>query len=339
MQYNEDKNQAGEYLRLSLGFMAKYNLPADPACYSVWYQYIAGKNPHLKAAIDYFLDNEQPINVKTIKKLYRDYILERDRTITENLLHELRIVINGISSYTIDTTGDIAGNGERLQTLVRELEEDEDMDGLTRTMDKIVQEAKSLLQTGKSFHGQMTSSSQELAALKKKLDKSKKDAETDALTGLLNRRGFENRLHPLLKDPLSCFCLIMIDIDHFKRVNDTYGHLVGDSILKALANLLKQQTKGQDFLARFGGEEFILLLPGTRLDQAGIVAEDIRKKLASQEWKHRKTGQSMGKITISLGVSQYRPNESEETLIHRVDTALYAAKRGGRNRVVTEEIL
>ena len=339
MLYNEDKNQAGEYLRLSLGFIAKYNLPADPACYSVWYEYLAGKNPHLKTAVDYFINNKQPITGQAIKKLYKDHILEKDRTITENLLHELRLVINGISSYAIDTTGDIAGNGERLQALIRELEEPKDMDSLTRTMDKIIQEAKALVQTGKSFQGRMTSSSQELAALRKKLDMSKKDAETDALTGLLNRRGFEKRLHPLLKDAQSCFCLIMIDIDHFKRVNDTFGHLVGDSILKALASLLKQQTKDTDCLARFGGEEFIILLPETRLEQAGNVAEDIRKKLAAQEWKQRKTGQSMGKITISLGVSQYRPNESEATLIHRVDTALYAAKRNGRNRVVTEEML
>ncbi len=339
MLYSEDKDQAGEYLRLSLGFIAKYNLPADPACYSVWYQYIAGKNPHLKAAIDHFINSKLPITVKTIKKLYKDHILEKDRTITENLLHELRLVINGISRYAIDTTGDITGNGKRLQALVQELEEDEDMDSLSRTMDKIIHEAKDLVQTGKSFQGRMTSSSQELAILRKKLDMSKRDAETDALTGLLNRRGFEKRLHPLLKDPGSCFCLVMIDIDHFKRVNDTYGHLVGDSILKALANLLKQQTKGKDSLARFGGEEFIILLPETRLEQAGIVAEDIRKKLAAQEWKQRKTGQSMGKITISLGVSQYRPNESEATLMHRVDTALYAAKRDGRNRVVTEAML
>ncbi|ACN13365.1 signal transduction family protein (GGDEF domain protein) [Desulforapulum autotrophicum HRM2] len=339
MLYNEDKNQAGEYLRLSLGFIAKYNLPADPACYSVWYQYIAGKNPHLKAVLDYIIKNEKQITVNTIKKLYKDHILEKDRTITENLLQELRIVINGISRYAIDTTGDIAGNGKRLQALVRELEEDEDMDSLARTMDKIIQEAKALVQTGKSFQGRMASSSQELASLRKKLDVSKKDAETDALTGLLNRRGFESRLHPLLKDPQSCFCLIMIDIDHFKRVNDTYGHLVGDSILKALANLLKQQTKGKDCLARFGGEEFIILLPETRLEQAGAVAEDIRKKLAAQEWKQRKTGKPMGKITISLGVTQYRPNESEVTLIHRVDTALYTAKRNGRNRVVTEEMV
>lgn len=250
MPYNENKSQAGEYLRLSLGFIAKYNLPADPACYSVWYQYIAGNNPHLKAAIDNLIQNKRPITVDVIKKLYKNHIIGQDKIITENLIQDLREVINGISRYAIETTGDIAGNGKKLKALARELEETDDMDSLTRTMDKIIKEAKKLVETGKSFQGHIASSSKELIKLKKKPELSKKDAETDALTGLLNRRGFEERLKPLLVANHSTFSITMVDIDHFKKVNDTYGHLVGDSILKALAELLNLQTKDKDILAR-----------------------------------------------------------------------------------------
>jgi diguanylate cyclase len=340
MYYSENRDQAGEYLRLTLGFITKYNLPADPTCYSVWYEYISGNNVPLKKAIDHTIENSKPINVATIKLFYQAYIADKNRSMTEKMLKEVKEILTDISRYVITTKGDLTGHGERLETLAKELDQAEDIETISTAVDHMIQEAKGLVQSGKHLQGRMTSSSEELASLRSKLEQSRQEAKTDALTGLLNRRGFEKRLHAAMagaEEAGTPFSIIMIDLDHFKQVNDNFGHLVGDSILKAFATILKQQIKGKDTPARFGGEEFIIMLPDTQLAQARAVAENIRVLLASREWKHKESGRAMGRITISLGISQYRPQESDKALIDRADKALYAAKQGGRNRVITEK--
>jgi diguanylate cyclase len=137
----------------------------------------------------------------------------------------------------------------------------------------------------------------------------------------------------ILGEPLS---IIMLDIDYFKLVNDTYGHLVGDNVLKMLSKLLKDHIKGKDIAVRFGGEEFILVLPQTPIDGAYALAEHIRTGLHKMKWKIKGTGQSMGQISISLGIALYRAGESLEDVIQRADDALYQAKNTGRNKTVAE---
>nr|NJM02679.1 GGDEF domain-containing protein [Desulfobacula sp.] len=133
------------------------------------------------------------------------------------------------------------------------------------------------------------------------------------------------------------FSIIMVDIDHFKKVNDTYGHLVGDSLLKSIANLLKSHLRKNDIASRYGGEEFLILLPETGIDGATAAAEKIRETLSTKEWKLKETGESMGKITVSMGIGLYKLNEPEEALIKRADDALYLAKSKGRNRIMTQD--
>jgi diguanylate cyclase len=121
--------------------------------------------------------------------------------------------------------------------------------------------------------------------------------------------------------------MLMFDIDHFKSFNDSYGHLTGDQVLRLVGMSLKQTIKGQDITARYGGEEFAVVLPNTALRQALTVADHIRRAVMAKELKKKSTGEILGRVTISVGVS---------TLIERADACLYAAKRNGRNRVVCE---
>ncbi|MBU2454234.1 MAG: GGDEF domain-containing protein, partial [Proteobacteria bacterium] len=133
--------------------------------------------------------------------------------------------------------------------------------------------------------------------------------------------------------------IIMVDIDHFKRVNDTFGHLVGDSLLKSIAHLLKEYLRKNDIAARYGGEEFLILLPETGIEGAKAVGQKIRKALSTKEWKLKESGESMGKITVSMGIALYKLNEPEEALIKRADDALYLAKNKGRDQIATQEEL
>ncbi|MDN6297935.1 MAG: diguanylate cyclase [Halomonas sp.] len=155
-------------------------------------------------------------------------------------------------------------------------------------------------------------------------------AMRDHLTGVYNRRAFDAALARCVADSAHDqlpFALLMFDIDHFKRVNDTFGHDQGDVILQQLARCIKDCLRASDVLARWGGEEFAILLHGTGHEGAWILAERILHCVR----EHRFDGPP---ITVSIGVAEYLPGESRETLINRVDQALYTAKHGGRDAAV-----
>ena len=167
----------------------------------------------------------------------------------------------------------------------------------------------------------------------KEIQELKDVASKDSLTQLFNRGKFndvlskEIALAQATQEPLS---IIFLDIDHFKKVNDTYGHDVGDYILKELAIILKSTVRKSDFVARWGGEEFIVTLQSTDIDQASILANDIRKEVANYAYLEG------GKQTISLGVTQYKEDDTQDSFTKRVDEALYEAKESGRNKVVVK---
>jgi diguanylate cyclase len=158
------------------------------------------------------------------------------------------------------------------------------------------------------------------------------------LTGLLNRKGFSQALdsETVRVSESRNLSLLMIDIDHFKKVNDTYGHLLGDKVIRFVGMTVKDRIKGKDLAACYGGEELAVLLPETSLAGARSVAEEIRRAMATARIQRLDNGQAIGAITVSLGVAQYRPGETHEALIARADAALYRSKESGRNRVSVE---
>lgn len=169
------------------------------------------------------------------------------------------------------------------------------------------------------------------AQLNESLQQVERLAVTDTLTETYNRRKFDETIvkeHDHARHGKTPFSLIMLDIDHFKKVNDSFGHSVGDSVLKHLCQLLRGLIRQGDLLIRWGGEEFLILLPTTLIKEAGPFAERIRVVVEQESFP------TAGKVTVSLGVAQLREGDSTDTLLKRVDSALYKAKQGGRNRVV-----
>jgi len=152
---------------------------------------------------------------------------------------------------------------------------------------------------------------------------------TDALTQVGNHRAFQENLHSQIS--LACrkglpLCLMLIDVDHFKQYNDTYGHLQGDAVLHEVARLISENIRAYDFVARYGGEEFAVILPDTEIDTALNVAERIRQVIAQHPFPNRA-------VTVSIGVAGWRTGVDSSHLIQQADSALYEAKRLGRNRV------
>ena len=193
--------------------------------------------------------------------------------------------------------------------------------------------------TNKALEDRLSLSKTEISNLQHSLEAIRAESLTDPLTGLGNRKYFDRSIEVAVQaalasgEPLS---LLMFDIDHFKSFNDSYGHLTGDQVLRLVGMSLKQTIKGQDITARYGGEEFAVVLPNTALRQALTVADHIRRAVMAKELKKKSTGEILGRVTISVGVSMLKPGDDTDSLIERADACLYAAKRNGRNRVICE---
>jgi two-component system cell cycle response regulator len=163
-------------------------------------------------------------------------------------------------------------------------------------------------------------------------------AITDALTGLYNRRYMETHVGTLVDQaiargkPLS---VLILDIDYFKSINDTYGHDAGDDVLQDFAIRIRKSIRGIDLACRYGGEEFVVVMPETDMAVATMVAERLRRRIASEPFPIQK-GAKMIEVTISIGIAALGPNDKAAAVIKRADLALYRAKRDGRNRVVPD---
>ena len=177
---------------------------------------------------------------------------------------------------------------------------------------------------------------EKIKVLQEEFKQAKTESLIDFLTGVSNRKGFDETLAMTISKTSDTLCLLIIDIDHFKKFNDVYGHSVGDTVLRFVAKNIKKSIRGNDYVARFGGEEFIVILPKTPLLGAMSVAESIRVSIAQLKLERKSKSEQIGTITVSIGAAQYRQCESKETLINRADQALYFAKKTGRNRVATE---
>lgn len=212
--------------------------------------------------------------------------------------------------------------------------------GLRSALETILAETRKMEVRSGELERRFSDTTDEIVELRRNLDEMRLAATTDALTGIANRKHFDIQLKEYTDDcarngePLS---LLMMDVDFFKKFNDEYGHQIGDMVLRLVARTIAECVRGRDFVARYGGEEFVVLLPRTGLEGAFAVAENIRNTVASKRLARKSTGESLGMVTLSFGVAQFKPGETLEDFVTRADTGLYKAKKRGRNRVESAE--
>ncbi len=191
-----------------------------------------------------------------------------------------------------------------------------------------------------SVRNQLEDSRIQVVQLRNNLERAEEAGLRDVVTGIGNRRFFDASFAEEVEKARRVgdhFCLALADIDKFKQVNDRFGHLVGDRLLRLFANILVKNVRAQDKVARFGGEEFALIFPGARLSEAVIALDRIRGILEAKQWTIEPSGERISKVTASFGLAKLRADESPTDLLRRVDQRLYDAKTQGRNRVVSEE--
>jgi diguanylate cyclase len=185
------------------------------------------------------------------------------------------------------------------------------------------------------LENQLAETTAELGRLRENLDQVRRDAMTDGLTNLTNRKAFDERLAEVCEHADAegeAVTLAIIDIDHFKGFNDTWGHQIGDQVLRYVASVIGRLGAAPRIAARYGGEEFAVIFPAEGGRTAMAVLEDIRTEVSSRALKRRSTNEDLGAITVSAGYAERLAGESTASLVERADAALYASKHAGRNR-------
>jgi len=332
--YTEDFTRASEYLRLVLAFLSKHQIPASPLNYQLGYDYVSGRNDRLEQALDALLIKTPQPTPDDLLKLYKRYVVQ-DGEALEAVRHELQKVIGSMQQGVDDSTSGLSNYLDSLHHFADKLA-DPQQPGFAAEVQKVMDDTRSTESSQRGLENRMGEMMDEVEYLRKQLEQVREESLTDALTGIANRKAFDQQLEHVYQESVaqqSPFCLVLSDIDHFKKFNDSFGHLVGDKVLRYVASTIKSCVKGKDTAARYGGEEFVLILPQTELKDAQVVADQIRQAVSIRELKDKRANRDYGFITISLGVAQYQPGEQPLEILSRADQALYQAKEQGRNRV------
>ncbi|CAM3825613.1 GGDEF domain-containing protein [Roseateles saccharophilus] len=333
MRYVVSVDKSAELLRLAIPLMSRQATALHPVSYAVWYEYVALSNPGLRKAVDESLSEHGRLDEAKTYAIHRRHIAEVDPATAEQIADGFERVLTGVS-HSATAAGTQA---ERYAQALGSLQA-----GLAHAAEEpvaeILRHTAKMAQAMADLQSRLKESQREILDLRSEVHRARHESLVDALTGLANRRAFDQQLATCLLAPNAASgaagqpCLIMADIDHFKRVNDSYGHAFGDKVLKAVAQVLSSVAADAGTVARIGGEEFAILLPATPMARAEQLAERIRFTVASSCIR-RSTGEEIDSVTVSLGVVAAQPQQLPNELLARADTALYVSKQGGRNRV------
>ncbi len=333
MRYQQNKQESAEILRTALTFMAKQDAAFHPPSYALWYEHVAGINPDLTKVLDERLTGGHPLTDADVWRMHAQYILARDADAFERIRERLRYLLEETSHATQSAGAHATHFGQALEGHTARLQQQTlGLEMIREVVGELLADTQHMCLVTSELSEQLKRSAQEVQTLTQRLEQAQTEAQLDPLTGLNNRRGLERAIHETGGIRPGC-ALLLADIDNFKTLNDTHGHLLGDKVLRAVAQVIRACIKGQDVAARLGGEEFAVLLPETSLQGAAALAEKIRQAISKVSIRRVDRNEYVGNVTLSVGVADTQGGDTLESLVERADAALYAAKRGGRNRV------
>lgn len=328
------------YAKMALSLMVKHNVSPAPENYDIWFHYAKGNNKELVHEVDTIVNNAMTFTQETSSYIHNKFIMpNRQQHMVDDAAISAQKVLADVLAVIHDFNSETQDYHEGVDKYMEAVSQKFEGTGVQAIVKELINATATLRQRGEKISKKLEESTNEITSLKKNLQQVTIESQRDFLTGVFNRKTFEKYVDEqiaLCRVKKFDMCLMMIDIDHFKQFNDRFGHLLGDEVLKTVARTLTDILKGRDVVARFGGEEFIVILPETPLEGAMKVAEMIRAAIASKELKRRDTGENYGTITVSMGVSRFRETDTLPTLIKRADDALYVAKNSGRNRISRE---
>lgn len=328
--------QSSERLRLALPLMARNQVPVTPENYWVWYQYVSGEIPPINEAIDRAFARGETVDEAATQALYKRYIEDPGQEHLSHAEDTVRRLLETITNSLNTADSEVERYETSLDECAELLGDEITTDRLRDLIEALTRSTRRMQEGTAALHANLDESRNEVRALRQELEQVRAQAKIDPLTKLANRFGFEDGIAAMRGSPRaggSEHALLIADIDKFKNVNDRYGHLFGDKILKVVAKAIAAIAGPDDIVARFGGEEFIIVLNNADLDSAAAAAEKLRSGLEAGRIFNPKTNKEIERITVSVGVTEFDPDEPVDAAIERADGALYEAKNNGRNRV------
>ncbi len=323
-----------------MDLLREHSVPPYPQFYELLYTYASGVNPHLNSRIDLLFDSVDETS-DVADRLYQEFLRtndveERLNNLSEKVFTKIDSVRGAVKTAITSAESYSGKLVEAKQSLTDEI----DPATLRVLAAQLLDETRQMQANNRILEERLESSKSDIATLQRDLDAVRRESQLDPLTKIYNRKFFDRSIEKAVTESLESgkpVSLILLDIDNFKRFNDTFGHQTGDQVLRLVALTLKSMIKGLDIAARYGGEEFAAILPNTSLTGATDLAEMVRKAIQSKELLRRSTNEKLGRVTASLGIAELCETDNSVSLIERADRCLYAAKRAGRNQVVNEQ--
>lgn len=336
MRYNDLKERSAELLRLALSHMGRHSAAFNPLTFTLWYEFAAATNPRLNLAVLALQKESSPIDDDRVLLLCREHVFPPDAESLGRIRVEMQQLMLGMLQSAGDTSREAGDFGAQLSGLTSALAS-QDAGVIRPHVDDVMAGTTRMKQAVEDLRSSVQASQQEVERLRLALERAHGEAMIDPLTGVLNRKGFEKSIHAMLasEPPAgSAHVLAMLDIDHFKKVNDTHGHLIGDCVIRGLGEILRTTVKGpRAAAARYGGEEFAILMPQTSLTGAHQLTEAVRARTKALKIRNRSTQEVLVSVTVSGGLAAWRPGDGVDDLVDRADKALYASKKAGRDRI------
>jgi diguanylate cyclase len=334
VRYEQTAEQSAELLRLIVPRIAQTGGHFSPWAYAVWYEHLAGTNSSLSEALETRLRLADAVTKTEIIELYAQYIQAKETRSLSQLQAGLGDLLRKLGDIAAESGRGAAAYYQALISHEEELASVLDADTLRTVLEALKNSTVSVRVKASRLHSEIEAGREHMQSLYQQLESLRTEALADPLSGLNNRRGFDRaceRLYGHSDATCQGAALVLLDVDHFKHVNDTYGHLLGDQVLRTIAGVITTTVKGGDVVVRFGGDEFLVLLPDTPVAGAAAVAEQIRSAFGRVRIRRSGTDLYVQQLTLSAGVAVAKSGETVEQLVHRADQALLQAKTKGRN--------
>jgi len=340
----DDNESSLDLLRSILSLMSQHAAGYHPISYALWYEYAKESHPALQRCVNDELRKRERLTAAQTYSMYARFLAEPAEQVLIAARSNLMGLVEEVKSAVSEAERDTDGFDVQLSRFQEELAKAASIEALGAHVSAMKEGATRASAGFQKLSTRLERSEDEVARLNHEIEKLRGEALIDAMSSLLNRRGFEREIERIERDLRThggerTVSLIMLDIDCFKRVNDTYGHPLGDRVIAEVGRAIADCTGDLGVAARYGGEEFAVLLHSHPCDIAEQLAEKIRERVEHGKIQRRAGETPIDSITISAGVAQLQDKEGMHGLIERADEALYVSKREGRNRVTVDRAL